>query len=129
MGMTQYKACSRCGKIHPSGYRCRAGASSLNCMAGEERKTRSTKAWTNKSREVREKAQGLCEVCRDKGAYTYNGLEVHHICKLRDRPDLAFDNYNLVCLCQEHHKQADEGKIDKDYLMKLARKREDIGYA
>lgn len=127
--MTQYKACPRCGKIHPSGYKCRVGVSSLNCMAGEERKQRSTKEWTKKSQEVREKAQGLCEVCRDMGAYTYRGLEVHHIIKLRDRPDLALDDYNLICLCQEHHKQAEAGKIDKDYLRELARRREDLGYA
>lgn len=127
--MTQYKACPRCGKIHPSGYKCRVGVSSLDCRTGEERRQRSTKAWTRKSQEVREKAQGLCEVCRDNGAYTYRGLEVHHISKLRDRPDLALDDYNLICLCQEHHKQAEAGKVGKDYLRELARRREDLGYA
>ena len=34
------------------------------------------------------------------------------------------DNYNLICLCTDHHKQADQGKLDKEYLRKLARKRE-----
>ena len=67
----------------------------------------------------------MCEVCRDKGAYTYTSLEVHHIYKVRENKDKLLDNYNLICLCVEHHKQAEKGKIDKEYLRKLARKREE----
>lgn len=74
---------------------------------------------------MRDKANYLCEVCRDLGVYTYDGLEVHHIVKLRDNPDGLLDNYNLVCLCAMHHKQADSGGIKQEYLRKLARKRED----
>ena len=42
-----------------------------------------------------------------------------------DRYLFLLDNYNLICLCQEHHKQAEIGKIDRDYLYRLARQRED----
>ena len=119
-----YKSCPRCGKIHPSNYKCTKGI--VYKSSGEERKQRSTYAWTMKSIEVRKKANYLCEVCRDKGVYTYSGVEVHHIEKLRERPDLLLDNYNLIALCKHHHEEAEEGLIDKDYLKELAKKREDV---
>jgi 5-methylcytosine-specific restriction endonuclease McrA len=123
--MTQYKACCRCGKIHPSGYKCRAGVSYKPRTDYEENRIRHTKAWEHKREEVKEKASGLCEVCRDRGAYTYVGLEVHHIEKIRDRPDLSFDNSNLICLCRLHHRMAELGQLGKDYLRDLARRREE----
>lgn len=78
-----------------------------------------------KSKEVREKAQWLCEVCRDHGKYVYENVEVHHIIKVKDEPSLLLDNMNLVCLCQECHKKADDGLIDADYLRQLAEAREE----
>ena len=86
---------------------------------------RSRFAWTKKSEEIREKAQYLCEVCRDKGKITYDQLEVHHIISIKENSSLLLDNYNLVCLCVEHHKQAENGEIDRDYLKKLAWDREE----
>ena len=119
-----YKACKYCGRIHTFGYICPKKPKRTIYRGGEERKLRSTNAWTKKSKEIREKAQGLCEVCRDKGTYTYASLEVHHIVKLRHRPDLLLDNYNLIALCEDCHKKADSGKISTEYLQSLARKRE-----
>ena len=87
------KSCSRCGGIHPSGYRCNHNRPKVN-----EKKLRSKNAWTSKSLEIRERANYLCEVCRAKGRYVYEGLEVHHIEKIRDNPERLLDNYNLVCL-------------------------------
>ena len=86
---------------------------------------RSRFAWTKKSEEIREKAQYLCEVCRDQGKITYESLEVHHITPLREDSTLLLENNNLVCLCIEHHKQADNSELDRDYLRKLAEYREE----
>jgi 5-methylcytosine-specific restriction endonuclease McrA len=108
--------------MHPYNYKCTVGKI---YQGGAERKERSKYKWTKKSEEIREKANYLCEVCRDKGTYTYNDLEVHHITKVREDKDKLLDNYNLICLCVKHHKQADRGELDKDYLLNLARKRED----
>ena len=119
----RYKSCPFCGRIHPVDYNCPAKPKRVY-KGTEERKLRNTNDWKKKSEEIREKAQGLCEVCRDKGIYTYKGIEVHHITKIRDDKEGLLDNYNLVALCQEHHKLADKGKIDKDYLRRLARQRE-----
>lgn len=122
----RFKACSRCGKIHDTKYNCKHNKPKYDYSkygTQEERKLRSTKAWADKSLEIREAAQYLCEVCRDKGIYNYNSLEVHHITKLRENKAGLLDNDNLVCLCTEHHKQADRGQISKDYLIKLAKER------
>lgn len=116
-----WKACSRCGKIHDTRFNCTVGK---QYNGGEERTLRNTNAWKEKSLEIRERANYLCEVCRDNNEYTYKDIEVHHIEKIRDNKDLLLDNENLVCLCQFHHKLADAGQIDKDYLRELARKRE-----
>lgn len=115
-----YRACAKCGKIHSSTYKC----SKREYIGGTERKLRSQYSWTKKSEEIREKANHLCEVCKDRGIYTYNNLEVHHITKLKDNNEGLLDDFNLVCLCSEHHKQADDGKIDKNYLLSLAERRE-----
>ena len=66
----------------------------------------------------------MCAVCRENHVYNYFDISVHHIEKVKDRPDLFLDDYNLICLCEEHHKQADRGEIDKEYLRKLAEARE-----
>ena len=117
-----YKACSRCGRIHASGYRCAAGKI---YQGGEERKLRNLHVWHKKAEEIKEKAGYLCEVCKAEGIYKYSDLEVHHITKLRDNKEGLLDNNNLVCLCVEHHKKADKGKIDVGYLRELSKKRED----
>ena len=119
-----YKSCSKCGKIHPKNYECNVGRI---YSGGDERKLRSKYSWTKKSEEIRERAHHICEVCKDKGTITeqsYKSVEVHHIVKVKDDDSLLLDNENLVCLCIDHHKQADNNEIDKEYLIQLARKRE-----
>jgi 5-methylcytosine-specific restriction endonuclease McrA len=75
--------------------------------------------------EIRERAQNLCEACRDKGIYVFDNLEVHHITKVRDDESRLLDDSNLVCLCRECHRRADAGEIDESYLRELARKRDE----
>jgi 5-methylcytosine-specific restriction endonuclease McrA len=116
-----YKTCSRCGKIHPYNFNCTKGKT---YSGGHERKLRHHRRWTEKSEEIRERANYLCEVCRQEGIYTYEGLEVHHITKLSEDETGLLDNFNLICLCTRHHKDADNGLISADYLRDLARQRE-----
>lgn len=117
-----YKSCSRCGKIHDYNYKCNKGKI---YKQNDIDKLRSTNKWTIKSIEIREASKYLCSVCLDNGIYNYDDIEIHHIVKLQDNPERLLDNYNLICLCKKHHKLADNNKIDKDYLFKLARNRED----
>lgn len=117
-----YKSCSKCGKIHPYNIRCEI---SRVYDRTDERKLRSTNAWKEKSKDIRERAHHLCEYCKSQGKIEYNNLEVHHIEKVRDNKDKLLDDYNLICLCNECHRNADSGKIDKDFLKELARQREE----
>lgn len=117
-----FKACSKCGKIHPYNYKCSVGVDYNRSKVAED-KLRSKYAWTKKSKQIREDAGNLCEVCKANGIATYDGLEVHHIEKLRENVDGLLDDDNLICLCTMHHKQADNGEIDPAYLRELVKKR------
>jgi 5-methylcytosine-specific restriction endonuclease McrA len=91
---------------------------------GQERDLRSSYAWTKKSKEIREKALYLCEVCKDRGVLTHKRLEVHHIIKIKDDVGAYLDNYNLICLCEQHHEDAEKGLLSQEYLRELVMKRE-----
>ena len=114
------KTCSRCGGLHPIGYRCNKGRIYKKSDAD---KLRNTSKWQKKRKQIVEDSFGLCEVCKAQGVYTYEGLEVHHITKLNEDADGLLDDDNLVTLCTFHHKEADAGKIDAEYLRELARER------
>jgi 5-methylcytosine-specific restriction endonuclease McrA len=114
------KSCSKCGRIHPRGFKCNAGRTYKKT---NESTLRSRWAWTQKAKQIKDDAQGLCEVCRKQGVYTYDNLEVHHITKLADDPDGLLEDDNLICLCVYHHKQADAGDLDAEELRKIARER------
>lgn len=116
-----YKACSRCGKIHSSKYKCNVGRV---YNGGEERQLRNTNAWHKKAEEIKERSSFLCAACREEGIYTYDGLEVHHIVKVKDDPSLLLDDSNLVCLCVKHHKLADRGEISGEKLNKWVNERD-----
>mgnify|MGYP002514959409 CR=1 FL=1 len=112
------KSCSKCGRIHPRGFKCNAGRTYKKT---NESALRSRWAWTQKAKQIKADAMGLCEVCRAQGIYNYDGLEVHHITKLKEDPNGLLDDDNLIALCVYHHKQADAGEIEADYLRSLAR--------
>ena len=117
-----YKVCSRCGKIHKFNERCPVPRQTKDT---KERRLRSKYCWTKKSGEIRQRAKYLCEVCQKEGKLTYDGVETHHIIKLSEDETGLLDNYNLIALCVYHHRQADNGEIEVDYLRELARVRED----
>ena len=118
-----YKTCSKCGKVHPYNQTCHTSYK-RTYKDSKERTLRNTYAWEKKSKEIRERACYLCEYCKTKGIYTYEGLEVHHITKLKDDSDGLLNNNNLVCLCTACHKKADAGEIEPSILRQLAWDRE-----
>lgn len=115
-----YKACSYCGKVHDVKYKCVQYKQARRYERDDVDKLHNKYAWAKKSREIREAANYLCEVCKAEGLYTYDNLEVHHIIKLREAPEKLLDDDNLVCLCRYHHEQADNGTLDAGYLKNLA---------
>lgn len=110
------KSCSRCGRIHDYNYKCNEGS----LPRTDEQTLRARNAWREKSLSIRERSFYLCAICKQAGDYTAKDIEVHHIRKLRDYPHGLLEDANLICLCVEHHKQADRGEIDPEYLRRLA---------
>ena len=118
-----YKACSRCGRIHSTSYKC---PEKRIYTPTEESNIRNSHSWHKKSEEIKRKSNYLCELCRElEHRYTYDNLEVHHIDKLKDKPERLLDNYNLICLCEKHHTEIENNIKMKDLLFELARRRED----
>ena len=119
------RSCSKCGKIHDVNYTCKSG----RLPRTNEQALRNLYKWQLKSREIRERSLYLCSVCKDKDEVSFDDdLEVHHIIKLRDYPDGLLEDSNLICLCVNHHKQADRGELSIDYLRQLAQKRDSESY-
>lgn len=85
---------------------------------------RNTTSWVHKSLEIKSKSNFLCEVCKDDGVYNYKCLEVHHIDKIKEEPTKFLDDDNLITLCVFHHKLADKGMLEKEYLRNLVRNRD-----
>ena len=119
------KACPWCGRIHDSREDC--GRKPMKKYRREENERgRNTRAWKRKAEQIKTDSHYLCENCLSQGVLTWDGLETHHIIKLRERPDLLLDDDNLVCLCEKCHKKADAGTISADFLRQLAKKRNNI---
>lgn len=110
------RSCSKCGRVHDINFKCNAG----RLPKTDEQTLRNKNAWREKSLSIRERSFYLCAICKSKGDYTAKDIEVHHIRKLRDYPQGLLEDANLIALCIDHHKLADQGKIDPDYLRKLA---------
>lgn len=121
-----FKACSRCGKIHDYNKKCYVG-DNLRKKKTKANNFRKTTEWKHKSEEIREESKYLCAVCLDMNIYNYDLLEVHHIEPIEESFERRLDNYNLICLCNMHHRQAEIGAIRSDYLFELAKAREDKG--
>lgn len=121
--MGAYRSCPRCGKVHGYGEPCPVRRPAYRHERTGADRLRFTSRWKRKSLQVREDAHWMCEVCADLGRVTTDGLEVHHIDKLRDDPDGLVEDGNLVCLCRPHHRMADDGELSKGYLRGLAAKR------
>lgn len=118
-----YRSCSKCGMIHDSKYRCNVDRKYKTKYNYEEAKLRNTYAWHSKAEQIKKDSKYLCSICYQEGIYNYKELEVHHIVKIRDDKTKLLDDYNLICLCKKHHRLAENGLIDKDTLLKLARLR------
>lgn len=115
-----FKSCSRCGLIHPFNKTCKAGgAKKYYKYNSKESMIRNNRKYFVASAAVKEDSNYLCVVCYLNGVFNSVNTETHHIEKIKDRPDLAYDIDNLVCLCKVHHMLADKGLIDKEEIKKM----------
>lgn len=119
------RACSKCGRIHDINYKCK---STRERADKEAARLRNLNKWHKKSEDIRERSFNLCAICQELGEINYLSIEVHHIIKLKDDPSGLLEDSNLIALCSYHHKLADKGEYDIEYLKDLAKKR-DIRYS
>ncbi len=86
---------------------------------GSERQ--STYAWQKKRGEIKRRDHYLCVYSLARGRLVYEGLEVHHISPIEERPDLALEDGNLITLSREAHELAGRGEITRGELAELVR--------
>ena len=114
------KACTYCGRIPAKDFDCgKKPKRQPRYQHDSSEAGRYSRAFTEKSQQVKADSHYLCAVCLDEGKLNWQELETHHIIKLRERPDLLTDDGNLICLCRRHHRMADDGELDPDYLRRL----------
>ena len=115
------KTCSICGRIHDFDKVC---YNSKYKKSTKQNKFRSSYIWQEKRDEIRERDMNLCQVCiRDKYntdyMYNFKSLEVHHIIPIEEDYSRRLDSYNLITLCNMHHRMAEEGIITREELQKI----------
>ena len=115
------KSCRYCGRIHPAGYVCPRRPQRRKRGGREAERIRSTYQWQRKREEVKERDRHLCVYCLAHGRLNYERLEAHHIIPLEERPDLAYEDDNLITLCGKDHESAEAGEIPREELQELVR--------
>lgn len=120
-------ALTYCGRFHDSKHTCSEKQAALasyirKASAADEFRQRS--CWKNNlSPKVKRDAGYVCEVCKANGRYIFTDLSVHHIVPINAAPELANDERNLICVCADCHEAAEKGKLDREFLRKLAAER------
>lgn len=117
------KSCKYCGRIHDDKTVCELKPvfSKKDSKANRFRKTN---AWKEKSVEIRERDNFLCQVCLKENIFNYQDLQVHHIISIERNFDKRLDNDNLITLCSKHHTQAENQEIKAEELLKIVKEKE-----
>lgn len=126
------KSCVKCGRVHDTKEQCTGGQIKREYWSKGSiaDKFRNTRAWRSCRADVATRDKYLCQLCiRKINTYTtkiYNGtkVEVHHIETIKESYDKRLDPYNLITVCPYHHKQCDDGAIDKALLKSIADEQE-----
>ena len=115
------KTCSICNKIHDFNIQC---YSNKQKKRSKPNSFRNTYIWQEKREEIKERDTHLCQICvRNKYdtdmLYNYENLEVHHIVPIEEDYSKRLDSFNLITLCNMHHRLAEEGVIEREELQKI----------
>lgn len=79
---------------------------------GNVRKFYKSPIWRRKRRSILQRDNYECQSCKKEGGFS-PATCVHHIKHLKDRPDLALDDNNLISLCDAcHNKEHPEKFIE-----------------
>lgn len=117
------KSCQYCQKIHDSKYDCGKKPRKMNRRSVHDR-FRYTSAWQQKRESIKERDRYLCQICIRNlydtvRQFNSENLSVHHANKLNDSYDQRLDDNNLLTLCEQHHKMADDGTIPKEQILSI----------
>lgn len=122
------KSCQYCQKIHDSKFDCGKKPKKINKRSTRDY-FRYTSAWQQKREAIKERDRYLCQICirrlygTDRPLNSEN-LSVHHANKLNDFYDQRLDDNNLLTLCEQHHKMADDGTIPKDQVLAIIKEQQ-----
>lgn len=73
-----------------------------------------TTAWKHKRKKILKRDHNSCQRCRQEGRYT-RAVTVHHIKHLKDVPELALTDDNLISLCNKCHEKMHPERHKKRY--------------
>ena len=111
------KTCKYCGRIHDEKVICEQKQNVLERQ--KDRKYNHTETyktyhnstyWNKLGKYIKERDLYICQMCGKPAN------EVHHIIKIEDDTDRAYDETNLISLCHLCHIWAEKGLIDKQTL-------------
>lgn len=127
-GKDMLRSCKYCGRIHDDKMMCPGRAKAAyryqyRCGTDADR-FRRTKAWTDRSIQIRERDHYMCLCCKAQLAGTVRqieteGLSVHHIVPVEEDYDLRLDEENLITVCSVHHEMCEREEITRDMQRKL----------
>lgn len=127
------KSCRYCGRVHDSRVICSEKQKAMRKYPKETQAAhiRSLSRWQKIREYVKRRDNGVCQLClrnytadntgSGRRPYEDKDLSVHHIIKLEDDIDKAFDEDNLITLCRTHHEMADAGQISQSILQRIAK--------
>lgn len=120
-------SCSRCSNIHERGKGCKKPSNNREKEKTYVSRFRGLKVWKNKALEIKKRDKFLCQICllekyHTTLKYNFQNLEVHHIWSIARKWDYRLSDWNLITLCQIHHKMAENGTIPMNELLEIAQK-------
>ena len=123
-------SCRYCNRIHDTKLDC--GKKPKAVKNTEQKKFRSTAAWTQKSIEIKQRDVFLCQICIRKlydtvTQYNYSNLSVHHAIPIGQDESKRLLNSNLITICDYHHEMAESGRIGLVEILTIIREQERKG--
>jgi len=112
------RICGSCGKIINEGMcACRKAAKQEYNREHRRDEILDSYRWKKKRKQIVQRDGGLCQRCFYKYKMIITeDLQVHHIKNRVDFPELAFDDDNLICVCQVCNRQLDQkNKLDFEW--------------
>ena len=79
--------------------------------SGNTKKFYKSKEWRKKRKEIIRRDNKECQKCKDRGSY-HKAETVHHIKYLKDHPELALVDSNLISLCNTCHNEEHPEKLE-----------------